>query len=167
MSTSVAMRHTLRAHFWSSTTLGVAICLHSIQTKVCPLCAGVVFGNNHRYSRLLHIKTPVLARHDSRHAVCPYSPQTGVCPLCARILGSLSTTLGIVVRLRRSQTGVCLLRAEVPSWLQHSTSSFVASQESSLHLARLLAFPYVFIALRLESVGCVLGLVFFITRSSV
>ena len=44
MSVGVAVRHTLRAHFCSSTTLGVAVYLHSPQTEVCPLCIGVVLG---------------------------------------------------------------------------------------------------------------------------
>ena len=33
-----------QAYFYSSTTLGVAVCLHSPQTKVCLLCVGVVLG---------------------------------------------------------------------------------------------------------------------------
>ena len=48
-----------------------------------------------------------------------------------RDLGFLSTTLGIAVRLRIPKTGVYLLRAEVPSWLQSSASLSIASQGSS------------------------------------
>ena len=44
MSTSVAVRHTLRAHFYSRTTLDVAVCLHIPQTEVCPLCTRGVLG---------------------------------------------------------------------------------------------------------------------------
>ena len=44
MFIGVAMHHTLRTHFCSSTTLSVAVYLHSPQTEVCPLCAGVVLG---------------------------------------------------------------------------------------------------------------------------
>ena len=39
-----AMCHTLRAHFYSSTTLSVAVYLHSPQTEAYPLYAGVVLG---------------------------------------------------------------------------------------------------------------------------
>ena len=86
-------------------------------------------GDNHRHSRPLHIKTPFLAQHDSQHVVYLHSPQTGVCPPCARTLGSLITTLSIVVRLCSPQTRVCPLRAEVPSWIQPSVLPSVASQE--------------------------------------
>ena len=48
----------LLANFCSSTTPSAIICLHSPQTKVCLLCDGVVFGNNHRHSRPLDIETP-------------------------------------------------------------------------------------------------------------
>ena len=44
MSVGVAMHHTLRAHFYFSTTLSVVVYLHSPQTEVCLLCAGVVLG---------------------------------------------------------------------------------------------------------------------------
>ena len=44
MSTGVVVRHTLRAHFYFSTTLGVAIYLYRLQTEVCLLRARVVFG---------------------------------------------------------------------------------------------------------------------------
>ena len=115
-------------------------------------------GDNHRQSRPLHIKTPLLAQYDSRHAVCPRYTRT---------LGSLSTTLAIVVHLRNHQTGVCPLHIEVPSWLQPLMSLSVASQESSLHLARLSVLLYVFIALRPKSIRCVLGLIFFLTWPSV
>ena len=113
-------------------------------------------GDNHWHSHPLYIKTPFLARHDSWHTVCLRSPHTRVCPLCVRTLGSFSITLGIVIRLRR----VCLLCAEVPSWLQPSMLSSVACQESSLRPARLSALSYVFIVLKLQSIRCVLGLVF-------
>ena len=42
MSASIVVHHTLRAHFYSNTTLGVAIYLHSPQMEVCLLCARVV-----------------------------------------------------------------------------------------------------------------------------
>ena len=38
----VAVRHTLRAYFYSSTTLDIVVCLHSLQTEVYLLCARVV-----------------------------------------------------------------------------------------------------------------------------
>ena len=44
MSAGVAVRHTLRAHFYTSTTLGIVVYLHSSQTEVYPLCARVVLG---------------------------------------------------------------------------------------------------------------------------
>ena len=44
MSTGVAMHHTLRAYFYSSTTLGVTVYLHSPWIEVYLLCAGVVLG---------------------------------------------------------------------------------------------------------------------------
>ena len=92
-------------------------------------------GDNHQLSRLLHIKTLILAWHDFRHVLYLHSPQTGICLLCVGTLGSLSTTLGIVVYLHSPQTRVCPLRAKVPSWLQPSESPSVASQGSSLRLA--------------------------------
>ena len=42
MSASVAVSHTLRAHFCSRTTLDVFVCLHNSQIKVYLLCFGVV-----------------------------------------------------------------------------------------------------------------------------
>ena len=124
-------------------------------------------GDNHQYSHLLYIKTPVLARHDSRHAVCLHSHQTRVYLLCTGSLGSLSTTFGIIVHLCSPLTGVCPLHAKVLSWLQPSGSPSVASQKSSLCPAWLSTLPYVFTALRSESVHCVLGLIFFLARPSV
>ena len=84
--------------------------------------------------------------------------------MCVETLGSLSTMLGVVDCLHSPQTGVCPLRVAVPSWLQPSVLPSVASQESSSFLARLSALPYVFIALRPQSVRCVLGLVFCLAR---
>ena len=89
-------------------------------------------GDNHQHSHPLHIKTPFLVLHDSRHAVYLHNPQTRVCPLCVGALGSLSLTLDIVMCLRNPQTGVCPLLAEVPYGLQPSALLSVASQESSL-----------------------------------
>ena len=109
-------------------------------------------GGNLRRSRLLYIKTPFLAQHDSQHVFCLHSPQTEVRPLCAKTLGSLSTTLSIVICLRNPQTGVCLLHAEVSSWSQPSVLPSVASQEFSMCPRRLLALPCVFKALRPQSV---------------
>ena len=125
-------------------------------SAVCWSC----LGDNLRRSRPLYIKTHFLTWHDSRHVVCLHNPQTGVRPQCARILGSLSTTFGIVVHLYNPQTGVCPLLTKVPSWLQPSVLPFVASQESSLRLPQLSALSYVFTALRPQSVHCVVGLVF-------
>ena len=71
-------------------------------------------GDNHRHSRSLYIKTPFLARHNSRHAVCLHSPQTRVCTLCSGTLGSINTTLSIAIHLRNSQTRVCPLHDDVP-----------------------------------------------------
>ena len=44
MSASVAICHTLMAHFCFTMTLDVVVCLYSPQTEVCPLCVGVVLG---------------------------------------------------------------------------------------------------------------------------
>ena len=74
--------------------------------------------DNLRRSHPLYIKTPFLAQHNSWHAVCLHNPQTGVYPLCVGTLGSLSMTLDVSVHLCNPQTRVCLLCAEVPSWLQ-------------------------------------------------
>ena len=114
MFTSVAVRHTLRAYFCSSTTLVVPICLHNPQTEVCLLCAGVVLGTT--INIVVHcISGPFFfARHDSRHIICLHIPQTEVCLLCTGTLGSLKMTLGIVVHLYRPQIRVYLLRADVP-----------------------------------------------------
>ena len=105
-----------------------------LDRSLSPVCWSYL-GDNHQHSRPLHIKTPVLARHNFRHAFCLHSPQTGVYPLCAGTLGSLSTTFDIAFHLRSPQTRVCLLHAEVPSWLQPPASSSVASQEFSLRPA--------------------------------
>ena len=123
--------------------------------------------DNHRDSFLLHIKTHFLTQYNSRHAICLHSPQTGVCLLCARTLGSFSTTLGITVCLRNLQTKVCPLGAEVPSWLKPLASPFIASQESSQRPTRLSVLLYVFTALRLESICCEQRLVFCLARPSV
>ena len=162
------MRYTLEAHFCSSITLGIAFCLHNPQTEVYPLCARAVLGTTIGVAILqLYIKTSILSRHDSWYAVCLHSPQTGVCPLCTRTLSSLNMSLGIVVHLCSPQTEVCSLHAEVPSWLQPSASPSITSRGSSLHPTRFSTLPYVFTALRLKSVCCVLGLVFCLTRPSV
>ena len=44
MSAGVAVRHALRANFYSSMTFCIVVCLHSPQIEICPLCAGVVLG---------------------------------------------------------------------------------------------------------------------------
>ena len=150
------MRHTLRAHFYSSTTIDFVVCLHSPQTEVCPLCAGCL-GDNHRRSHPLYIKTPFLARHDSRQAVCLHSPQARVCPLCSGTLGSLNTTLSVAVYLHSPQTGFYSLHAEVSSWLQPSILLSIASQESSLRPAQLSVLQYVFTVLRLQVCSLCVG----------
>ena len=111
------MRHTLRAHFCSSMTLDVAICLHISQIEVCLLCARAVLGTTIGIVVYCILKTFILTRHDSQHVVCLHSPQIEIYLLCAKTLGSFSMTLGIVIRLHRPQTKVCMLCAEVPSWL--------------------------------------------------
>ena len=143
MSAGVAMRHTLRAYFYSSTTLGVTVYLYSLQIEVCPLCVGVVLGTTIDIvicciSRLLFLPYTTLDM-PSLHSL-----QTRVCLLPVETLGSLD----IVVRLCSPQTGVYLLRAEVPIWLHHFILSFVASQESSLRPTRLSVLPYDFTTLR-------------------
>ena len=44
MFVGVAVRYTLKGHFYSSMTLGVAVCLHNPQTEVCLLCVEVILG---------------------------------------------------------------------------------------------------------------------------
>ena len=65
MSAGVAVRHTLGAYFYSSTTLGVAVCLHSPQTEVCSLCTRVVLGTTigiaiHCIARLFFLPSTTL-----------------------------------------------------------------------------------------------------------
>ena len=65
-SADVTVCHTLRANFYSNTTLGVTICLHSPQTKVCPLCVGGVLGTTidiavHCISRLPFLPSTTLS----------------------------------------------------------------------------------------------------------
>ena len=132
MSADVVVRHTLGAYFYSNMTLGVVVFLHSPQTEVCPLCARVVLG----------ITISIVVRCISRLSFLPDTTldmlsiftalRLKSVRLCIETLGSLSTTLGIVVFLCSPQIGVYLLHARVLSWLQLLALSSVASQESSL-----------------------------------
>ena len=131
MSAGVVVRHTLRAYFYSSMTLGVAICLHSPQTEVCSPCAGVFLGTTisiavHCISRFIFLPGMILVIPTIFTALRPESVR---CMPRLWTLGSLSTTLGIVVRLCSPQTEVCPLRAKIPSWLQPSASSSITSQQ--------------------------------------
>ena len=60
MSVSVVVCHTFKAHFFSSTTLGIAVYFHSLQTKVCPLCVGVVLGTSINIAICCILRPPFL-----------------------------------------------------------------------------------------------------------
>ena len=126
MSAGIVVRHTLKAHFCSSTTLGIAICLHSPQTKVCPLCAGAVLGTT------INIVVRCLSRP-------PFLPDMtlgmlfvftalrskSVCcvPELWVPLARPSTLPSIFATLRPE-----FIRCVLPFWLQPLASLFVASK---------------------------------------
>ena len=65
MPAGVAMRHTLGARICSNMTIDIVICLHSPQTGVCPMYAGVFLGTTisiviHCISRLIFLPNMTL-----------------------------------------------------------------------------------------------------------
>ena len=83
-SVGVALRNTFRVRFCSSTTLDVAIYLHSPQIEVCLLCARVVLGTTIDIAIRFMSRPSFLPCMTLDIIVCLHSPQTGVCLLCAR-----------------------------------------------------------------------------------
>ena len=122
-----------------STTLGIAIYLHSPQTKVCPLCARAVLGTIIGIAVHCMSRPSFLPGMTLGIIVCLHSPKTGVCPLCTGTWVSLArpSVLSSVFTTLISEFVCCVLRYPLGYnlWrcLPLHTKNLLCTQHDSQH----------------------------------